>query len=155
MTPTPAGTIETTKTVFDLDRKEDVTLVKQGTFSPVTSVQEFVTRLENNSDAILAVINDGLKSHEMARLAESENPWMEKNEKDELIPYAGTPISPIAAKSLNTMVLQFAKLLFGYDEADKISDVEKKRAAKREAKEKALAMQLSNAVVVEALKKLA
>jgi hypothetical protein len=149
--------LETSKWVFDLDSKETVKLVKEGDFSPVSSVEEFTARLGNDATAILAVVNEGLAKYEESKLASDESkPWLLVDEDDETgeetkTEYKGTPISAEKGKQLAATVINIAKLMFGYSKkmAEKIED---NRKAKAEAKAKALEVILSNPASVEALK---
>ncbi len=149
--------LETVKYVFDLDSKETVKLVKQGDFAPVTSVDEFVSRLGNDAAAILSVINGGLAKFEESKLASDESkPWMLEDEDDEsgevtLTEYKGTPISAEKGKQLAATVINIAKLMFGYSK--KMADnQEENQKAKKAAKAKALEVILSNPASLEALK---
>ena len=151
--PATTKEIRTTKTVFDLDSKSDVTLVKVGTFSPVTNMQEFVSRLGNDATKILAIVNSGLESHEQSQLSSNESiAWQQEDENEAgetvLIPFAGTTLSEEKSKQLAANVLNMAKMLFGY-----AKDMAGGKEAKRAAKAKAQEMLLSNPQVIEALKK--
>jgi hypothetical protein len=156
--PTTITKIETTKTVFDLDAKGEVTLRKVGEFAPVTSMDEFVSRMKNDAAAILGIVNGGLAKYEESTLADNTAvAWqvVEEGENGEetLSPFAGTILDDAKQKSLNATVIQMAKMLFGYAKSMVADDVEKNRAAKAAAKASALALILSNPAAVEGLKK--
>jgi hypothetical protein len=156
-TPTPAPetgvkALEVSRNIFDLESKDYVQVVKVGSFKPVADMGEFVSRLGNDSAKILEIVNDGLEEFEKKQLAVSGAPWQVRDDSGALQPFTGTQISEEKAKQLGATVLNMAKMLFGYDEAAKVADPEKRIAAKREAKDKALAMILSNPAAVEGLK---
>jgi len=153
VTPSTTKEIRTTKTVFDLDSKFDVTLVKVGQFSPVTNMQEFVVRLGNDAGKILAIVNDGLESHERNQLSTNESiAWQQEDENENgetvLTPFSGTTLTEEKSRQLGQNVLNMAKMLFGY-----AKDMAGGKEAKRAAKAKAQEMLLSNPQVIEALKK--
>jgi len=150
--------IEITKSVFDLDSKADVTVRKVGDFTPVSTMEEFVSRMSNNAAAILQIVNDGLESYTREQLASDEKVAWQLVEEDDngnetLAPFTGTLLSAEKSKSLNATVMQFAKLLFGYAKQMVPGDVEANRKAKAGAKSQALAMILSNPAAIENLKK--
>jgi undecaprenyl pyrophosphate synthase len=152
---TPAAepkVLEVSRNVFDLDSKEYVNVVKVGTFAPVADMGEFVARLQNDSAKILEIVNDGLEEYERKQLASSGAPWQVRDDSGALQPFTGTQINEEKAKQLGATVLNMAKMLFGYDEAAKIQDATARVAAKQDAKNKALAMILSNPAAVEGLK---
>lgn len=156
MTPTTQTSkeIRTTKSVFDLDSKSEVTVVKIGQFTPVANMQEFVSRLGNDAAKILTIVNDGLENHERTQLATDESkPWQVEDENETtgektLAPFSGTLLSEDRSKQLAVNVLSMAKMLFGY-----AKDMVGGREAKAAAKAKAQEMLLSNPAVIEALKK--
>lgn len=141
-----AKQIRTQQTVFDLESKDNVTLYKVGEFTPVTTMQDFVARLGNDSAKILEIINDGLKAFELAQLEKNGEPWMVEGEDGALTPFAGVTISEEKSKQFAANVLNMAKMLFGYNK-----DMTKED--KRKAKDQAEAMLLGNPAVIEALKK--
>src|SRR6516165_2891554 len=137
--------IEVTKSVFDLDSKSDVTVRKVGDFTPVSTMEEFVSRMSNNAAAILAIVNDGLEAYTLSQLASDEKVAWQLVEEDDngnetLAPFTGTLLSAEKSKCLNATVMQFAKLLFGYAKQMVPGDVEANRKAKAGAKSQALAM---------------
>lgn len=157
-TPNGNKTIEVVKSVFDLDSKGDVTVKKIGTFAPVATMEEFTSRLGNDASKILQIVNDGLEKYtESALLADSNVPWQLVDENEDgtetLTPFTGTLLSAEKSKSLNATVINFAKLMFGYAKNMVQGDADANRAAKKAAKDQALALILSNPAAVENLKK--
>jgi|ERR1035438_2080287 hypothetical protein len=154
MTPSAATELRVTKTVFDLDSRDDVTVVKIGTSTPVTTMAEFTARLNNDSAIILQVINDGLAAYDRDSLATNPNVgWSVEDEEGNVTPFAGTLLSEEKSKQLAVNVLGIAKMSYGYAKDMVKGDVAANRAAKKLAKEKAAEMLLSNPAVIEALKK--
>ncbi len=149
--------LEIRKSVFDLDTKSDVTLAKAGDFEPVSTMEEFVSRLGNDASAILAIVNDGLEEWTKKQLASSDAPWLlvdeDENGNETLVPFTGTVISQERSKALNASVISFAKLMFGYAKNMVAGDKEANRKAKAAAKESALNVILSNPAAVEGLRK--
>jgi hypothetical protein len=153
MTPSAATELRVTKTVFDLDSRDDVTVVKIGTSTPVTTMAEFTARLNNDSATILQVINDGLAAYDREQLATNSSVgWSVEDEEGNVTPFTGTLLSEEKSKQLAVNVLSMAKMLFGYAK-QMVPDVAANRAAKKLAKERAAEMLLSNPAVIEALKK--
>lgn len=129
MTPTTTNKIPVQKTVFDLDLFDEVTLVKDYEFTPVTSVQEATERLGNDSAKILSVINDGLRA-EMRRIAVADQTgWLREDEDGNRTPFAGTLAN---LKLVNQCVLSMAKTVFGFS---KDLSPDAKRAAKQSAQD--------------------
>jgi hypothetical protein len=160
-TPAPSTIeISKSKSVFDLDSKADVSVIKVGQFTPVTTMQEFVERLGNDSAAILKVVNDGLIAFATEQLATANDvPW--KVVDDEGNPGAdfnGTLLSEEKTKQLGATVLNIAKMMFGYPDVPRgtkqtPAELAANRAKKSEAKQAAIDFVLSNPAAVEALKK--
>lgn len=150
--------IRIAKSIFDLETKKEVEVVKIGQFAPVKTMEEFVARLGNDSSKILEVVNDGLKEFERAALINSDSPWLEVTEEGEIgEPFSGTPISTNKLDSFNRTVISMAKMMFGYPDGrlPKTATKEEREAArtkKTEARDKAIDMVLSNPAAVEALK---
>ncbi len=148
--PTQATQIETSTTAFDLESMQEVTLRKVGTVEPVTSIEEGVNRLHGDAKAILEIWNDGLVRWSEKNLAKDSNiPWQLVDEDEAgaeiLVPFTGALINPEVEAGFRKTVTDWAKMLFGY----------KKSLApelKREAKDKARKMLLSNPAVVEGLR---
>lgn len=157
----PNGTkqIKINRSVFDLDSKSEVEVVKSGTFTPVANMQEFVERLGNDSSKILEIVNDGLEEYAKKQLADdSAIAYMVADEEGTLVPFEGTLIGEEATKRLQNSVLQIAKMTFGYPEVPRgtkqtAEQMVATRAKKVEAKNGALEMLLANPAVVESLKK--
>lgn len=160
MTPTPNTEVETkelrvSKSVFDLDSKGEVNVVKTlPDWRGVSTMQEFMARMGNDTEAILSVINDGLEAYDREQLAKNGQPWFLEDEEGNLTPFAGTLLSEKASKSFAATVLANAKMIFGYAKEMVKGDSEANRKAKKAAKEAAQEMMLSNPIVIEALKKL-
>ena len=155
MTPTPKSEeLRIEKTVFDLDSKADVDLVKVvPDWQGISTVAEFNTRLGADHTKILAVLNKGLREYEAEQLAtNSEIPWKVQNEEGELADFSGTPISEEKSKQLDQSVLVIARMSFGYAKEMIPGDVDKNREAKKEAKKKALEFLLSAPAAIESLK---
>lgn len=139
-------TLECTQSVFDLDTKSDITLFKQGTFTPATNAQEALAAVGNDSETFLKVINAGLRDFVREQLSANESvAWQAKDEEGNLVPFSGTTISEEKSKQLAANVLNMAKMVFGYAK-------EMGRDEKRVAKDKAQDMLLSNPAVLASLK---
>jgi hypothetical protein len=140
-----AETLRIQRKQFDLDSKEDVTLIKEVTFEPVTSNAEALARVGNDAKQFLEIVNQGLKDWTREQSANDSTPWFIEDEDGEKTVYSGTSISEEKSKQLALNVLNMAKMLFGYSK-------QMSREQKKAAKEKAQSMLLSNPVVVESLK---
>jgi hypothetical protein len=128
--------LETTKAVFDLDSKSDVTLYKAVEFTPA-----------QNNNVFLKIVNDGLRAYTLAQARDNDAiAWQAKDDEGNLIPYSGTSISEEKSKQLAANVLTMAKLAFGYSK-------ELSADEKRVSKDKAQKMLLDNPAVVEGLRK--
>ena len=154
----PNVPIRVSQTVFDIDAREDVQLVKTGDVAPVSTMNEFVSRLGNDSALILRLCNAALIEYAKEELEQDETkPYMAVESDDEgnetLVPFTGTALSMERSKQLNANVVNMAKLLFGFDKNMVPGDKTANREAKKVAKSKALDMILSNPAVIEALKK--
>lgn len=167
MTPTTQTQIETRKSGLDLDSRSDVTLIKVAPWTPPTSMEDFVGRLQNNADLILKICTNGLKEYDQEQLAANSSiPWFQLNEEDEIITdenkqpvvFSGTLLIGDKAKQFAATVLNLAKMMFGYP-ADKLAkgaskaEQDANRLAKQTAKDAATNFVLSNPAAVEALKK--
>lgn len=139
-----AQEIRTQSSVFDLDSKDYVTLVKVGTFTPVENTKDALERLGNDANKFLAIVNSGLKSYAIDELRDSDTPWSQEDEEGGLQPFSGSTISEEKAKNLNAIVLNMAKMN-GY--AKNLAPEKK-----REIKAAALSMVLSNDQFVAMLK---
>ena len=140
-----AETLRIQRKQFDLDSKEDVTLIKEVTFEPVTSNAEALARVGNDAKQFLEIVNQGLKDWTREQSANDSSPWFIEDEDGEKTVYSGTSISEEKSKQLALNVLNMAKMLFGYSKSMKPEE-------KKAAKTKAQTMLLSNPVVVESLK---
>ena len=140
-----AETLRIQRKQFDLDSKEDVILIKEVPFEPVTSNQEALARVGNDAKKFLEIVNQGLKDFTRDQAANDSSPWFLEDEEGEKSEYTGTPISEEKSKQLAINVLNMAKMLFGYSKKMKPEE-------KKAAKEKAQTMLLNNPVVVESLK---
>ena len=139
-------TLECTQSVFDLDTKSDITLFKQGTFTPATSAKEALEAVGNDSDKFLQIINAGLRDYTREQLSSNDSvAWQAKDGEGNLVPFSGTTISEEKSKQLAANVLNMAKMVFQYSK-------EMSRDEKRVAKEKAQEMLLSNPAVLASLK---
>ena len=139
-------TLELTQKIFDLDTKDDVVLYKHVAFTPVTSTQEALARINNDGAAFLAIINAGLQDHARdAARKDTSIAWTAKDEDGNEIPFTGTPISEEKSKQLAANTLNMAKMVFGYN---KDMSKEEKRTSKAKAEE----MLLSNPAVLDSLK---
>lgn len=134
-----------TRTLFDLDSMADVTLQKEvPDFEPVTTAQEAMHRLGNDTAKFLQVINDGLMGHLRDSVKDNNDiPWQVADDEGNLAVFAGTPAD---SKAVNGLVLNLAKSVFGYT---KESTPDEKRAAK----DSALEMIKATPKIVEGLKK--
>jgi len=104
----------------------------------VDSVNAALAHLGNDHAKLLEIINSGLKEAEIEKARTSAEGWVTVDEEGNETPFSGTLIEKEEdVKNVNNLVLSLAKMAYGYDDADAISDVDKKRAAKRESKEQA------------------
>jgi hypothetical protein len=133
----------------------------------ILDMQEFVSRLGNDSSKILEIVNDGLETYATKQLeTETSAPWVELTEEDEVkkdeagnpVTFSGTPLPADKEKSFAATILNMAKSMFGYPDqklpkgASK-AEQDANRKLKADAKQAALDMVLSNPAAVEALKK--
>ena len=133
-TPAPVPKI-TTKSGTDLATFEDVRLYKAvPTVPPVQSVADALLRLGNDNARLLSIINEGLQSEAIEKARQSDDGWMllDENGKETTEAYTGSLAN---SEDVNPVVLMFAKLMFGYDEAAAKKDADGKRAAKDKARE--------------------
>lgn len=137
--------ITVTSSVFDLDTMDEVSLVKTAEFSPATSAKEAMERLNNNPEAFLAAINEGLLTQaKQALKKDTSSPWQTVDEDGKVVgAFSGTPAN---SKGVNTLILTLAKTIFGYAKDAKLED-------KRAAKESALEMVRGNPQMKEGLKR--
>ncbi len=119
------------RTLFNLDAFQEVTLVKDFPDpAPVSTVQDALARLGNNSDRLMEIINAGLLNEERNKFAGDPNGWLTVDEEGTLgAPFVGTVADQ---KKVNALVLTMAKTVFGYS---KDLDNAAKEAAKTQAQE--------------------
>jgi hypothetical protein len=147
--PTP-GVVDQfpiTRTIFNLDNMEEVTLVKNvPAFVPAQSTADALARLGNDAAKFLQVINDGLAEAERQNVISDSNvPWLEEDEEGKQTPFSGTPAD---GKKVKTLILNLAKTVFLGKNWDKTVPPAEKKAAK----ESALAMIQSNDQIKNGLK---
>jgi len=141
---------KTTKSGIDLATFEKVELTKQYPKpAPVTSVQDALSRLNNDNAKLLKIIQEGLQAEAGREARNDENGWLvlgddgkpETNEDGTAKVYAGTLVSN---EILNPVVLMFARLnettvVRGDKEVsitwDEAKDADEKRAVKAAAVE--------------------
>jgi hypothetical protein len=133
MTPTQAPTntpIRRQQGGLDLSTFEEVTLVKVGTFVPVTTLEEAKTRVGGDTDKFLSIINEGLEAEAGRAMKDNSTiPWQIEDEEGNLTPFSGMLAD---AKTVGGLVLNMAKSIFGYS---KDSTPEARKAAKQAAKD--------------------
>lgn len=140
--------------IFDLDTMEEVVLVKVGSFTPATTSEEALQRVGNDTSKFLAIINEGLEA-EAGRSLVTDNTvaWQAEDEEGAIVPFTGTPANQ---KSVNGLILNLAKTIFGFGKVDAKSSQAEKDANKlknRTAKEKAIEFIKTNDAIKEGLKK--
>lgn len=146
--------------------KDQVTLRKEGKILPIQDMQDFVSRMKNDASAILKLVQKAYEDHAAAELAEnSEIPWQLVQTVDgaeTLVPFEGFLLEGEKFKSFNLMVLQSAKLMFGYPDDKPPKDANGKvepealkawQNAKDSARKSAVDMYLSAPATVAMLKK--
>jgi len=146
------------KSVFDLDSKDYASLFKVGTFAPVATMEDFVSRLGNDSALILQVVNEGLEEYAKRQLENSDVSYSTETEDGKVETFTGTPISEEKSAQLSATVLNIAKMMFGFPDlprGTKMTAEEQKanREKKSAAKQAAIDFVLSNPAAVEALRK--
>lgn len=139
-----AQAVSVQKGLFDLDTMSEVLLKKVGSFTPVESQHEALSRVGNDTAKFLAVINEGLRSEYQRAFRSDPAGWYTVNEDGEV---NGEFVGTIAdIKAVNSLVLTLAKTVFGYSK-----DISPE--AKRAAKEGAMEMIKSSDRIREGLKK--
>ena len=132
------------RTVFDLDAFEEVLLVKEVDFAPVSSTEEALSRLGNNAEKFLSIINEGLEAEARRIAGDLGTDWRTFDEDGNVNGiFEGTVAD---SKSVNNLVLTLAKTTFGYS---KDASKETKKAAKASA----MALIASTDVIKEGLRK--
>lgn len=120
------------KSVFDLDTMEEVTLVKTPPpMQEVTSIDELLARVGNDSTKMLKIVNDGLEDEYRKAFAENpEEAWHTFDDEGEPNgEFTGTIAEP---KAVNSLILTLAKAVFGFS---KEMTKDQKKAAKASAVE--------------------
>lgn len=121
-------TIEVQRSVFALETMEEVLLVKETEFVPVSDNGEALKRLGGDTAKFLAVINAGLKDEtRRALISDPAVGWMQEDEEGNKTPFSGTIADK---KTVNTLQLTLAKTVFQYS---KDAAVDEKRKAKADA----------------------
>ena len=129
---TASGTIELKrqKSGTDLNTFEDVTLIKTGTFVPVTTLEEAKHRVGGDTEKFISIINEGLEQEAGRNLvADSAVAWQVEDEEGNLSPFSGMLAD---GKMVGGLILNMAKSIFGYS---KDKTTEEKKAAKQAAKD--------------------
>jgi hypothetical protein len=133
------------KQVFDLDSFERTTLYKMyDAPAPVTSVEQALAAVGNDTNRLIEVINDGLQALAGEQVRASNDGWMVEDEEENLVPYTGSAANETLEKKLNAAVLAFAKLQ-GYSK-------ELSRDKKSELKGAAQDFIRSNPKMIESIK---
>src|SRR5216684_1777192 len=118
MTPTVADKtdnglkkVQVQKTFFDLDTFAEVTLRKEFEFTMVATIKEAETRLNNDAERLIKIINDGLISVQRAHENSIPTGWRVLTEDGEMNgEFSGTPADQ---DIVNKLVLQLAKTSIG------------------------------------------
>lgn len=132
------------RTVFDLDSFEEVLLVKEFDYAPVTSIEEAMAKLGNNAAKLLEVINDGLRGEVRNQVADDPTGWHTFDDEGEMNgDFTGTIADQ---KAVNTLVLTLAKTVFGFSK-----DLDKD--AKKASKSAAMEMIKTNPAIKDGLKR--
>lgn len=133
--------------VFDLDAFDEVTLGKEVEFQKVTTVDEALELLGNQSEKLLAVINDGLKA-EARRVAKNEPTGWHRFIDDDTSKALNGPFegAPADMSKVNALVLTLAKTVFGFSK-------DMTREQKAGSKESARTMIQGTPAIREGLKK--
>jgi hypothetical protein len=126
-------------TVFDLQAFDDVKLVRnfyaEDLPAKPTTVHEALALVGNDTSKLLELIHQGLIEQTVEAAKSdlstfSSIPVDDEGKELDPVPYTGTPVSEEKGKSINAMILNFAKTAFGYR---KDAGKEKKREAKEKA----------------------
>src|SRR5258708_35674586 len=154
--------VEAKKSGFGLDSKSDVELRKVGADTPISCINDCVARLNNDSAAILKLVQRAYEEFAEELLAKNENvPWQlvtkDADDKEVLSPFDGFLLDGDRLKNFNLTVLSQAKWIFGYPEeepTDKyLPSLQAWPSAKKLALEHTRAMLLSNQAALAALQK--
>ena len=141
-----------TRTVFNLDTMEEVTLQKQVDFTPVSTMEDAVKMLGGDANKLLEVINTGLRTElRNAAIDNDDIPWMiEVENKDgstSVVPFEGTPADNAV---VNNLRLSLAKSVYDYNKYSGKTDAD--AAGRKKAKEDALEFIRTNPTIRERLK---
>lgn len=121
------------KSGMSLETFDTVSLYKEVPEVPaVTSVDDALARVGNDGQKLLNLLTEGLQSLAIEEARTAEAGWLAKDENGNP---TGTPFSGQLANpdDVNPVVLQFAKLMHGYDEATSRKDADGRRKAKEAA----------------------
>lgn len=122
------GTAQVQKSGISLDTFDTIKLYRDYTVpEPVTSVEDALSRLGHDHAKLLAVISDGLKAAIQNEARTATDGWYQLGDGDAKEPFDGQLAD---SEDVNPVVLMFAKLSFGYDEA---KTPEERKAAKTSA----------------------
>jgi hypothetical protein len=128
--------------ILDGETFEKVTLVKEFTFSPASTVEEAMQRLGGDTKKFLDVVNEGLVSAVREQMRADSNGWGIEDDKGNIEPWSGSAIDD---SRYNALVLSMAKASFGYFDA-------KTKEEKRASKENAAAVIKATPVLLKGLK---
>ena len=138
-------TIKVQRSMTRMQDLEDVLLQKSRPFTPVSTAAEALTQLNNNSDAFIRIVNEGLRVELRKQLVEdSSMPWFEVSDDGKVAAEPFTDAT-VDAAIVSKLIMTFA-LIRGYN-ADLSKDQKKtvKAAAREYVKENA-AILLKDAV---------
>ena len=133
MTPTTTPTTKTvTRTVFDLEKFDDVKLTKEVQLPAApASVADALSACGNDESKLLKLIYEGMTSETVETARNDISGFRVVNEDDEPgDSYTGKFADESKSKAINLMVLNTAKVAFGYG---KDQTAEQKRASKASA----------------------
>lgn len=140
-----ANKIKTTNSIFDLATMDELTLVKEGEFTPVASADEALARVGNDTKRFLQIINEGLLTDATRALREDESvAWSAVDDEGKAVDMS--QVIPANQKAVNGLVLNLAKTIYGFNK-----DMTKEE--KRAAKDKSVDFIRANDAIKEGLKK--
>lgn len=128
MTPSPSTTprqLKVQRQFFDLDALENVTVGKMVPFVSVTSVEEALSEVGNDTKKLLNLINEGREAATRDAARATANGWylMDDNNQPTKDTFEGTGVDPT---SYNALRMTFAKTMFGYVSGRGLNDEQKK-----------------------------
>lgn len=142
--PEQTNPIVVESTIFDLAAFEEVQVGKVIEYVPVTTIDEALAKLGNDSNKLLAVVNDGLLEEAKKNARKDPSGWHTFDDDDKLNgPFDGQPAD---MKKVNSLVLTLAKTVFGFSK-----DLTKDQ--KRESKESAKSLIQGNEAMRAGLQK--